>query len=302
MMDDSKTRNVIMKTIMVRALYFILFFLFSLIWSCTSNPFGSDNNISNNTVIGNVELNDGLSPKNVFAWFKVFDISARTDEEGHFELTLPPSGSQAAGGLNGIYSLYFYMANYQLDSVQIVITNGNIQASSTGVKNNGELVQTVQLAKLLDIKISFSSSSLVENQVDPIIINFTVEAKIDEVDVTADFSQSSGKGDPQFIVGFARKINSDEEFCMGIFRENRSHGAIDFQISNNPIELLPLEIFYKPDTFTIGEYEVIPSLVIKQNLPIGLLDSLGNKVGETCKNIFNVPLRIKNNRFQVVSG
>ena len=43
----------------ILALYFVIVIFFV---SCTSNPFGSDNNISNNTVIGNVELNDGLSP------------------------------------------------------------------------------------------------------------------------------------------------------------------------------------------------------------------------------------------------
>ena len=281
----------------ILALYFVIVIFFV---SCTSNPFGSDNNISNNTVIGNVELNDGLSPKNVFAWFKVFDISTRTDEEGHFELTLPPSGSQAAGGLNGIYSLYFYMANYQLDSVQIVITNGNIQASSTGVKNNGELVEKVQLAKILSIKATSNSDSFIDTNVDTIRFTFTVQAMEDVVDVSGEFSSPLFKGDPEFMVGFVRKIDSQEDFCFGVFRENRTNRTINFRIELTATELLPLEITNKPGTYTPGQYEVIPSLVIHQDLPAGLLERLNRNITGSCEKFYNVPLTVENNRFQVL--
>ena len=270
--------------------FFVVF-----LWNCTDSSLDSDNTISKNTIRGQVELSDHLSPEDVHVWFKVFGISTRTDENGAFELTLPPAAQQGGGGSDGIFNLYFYMANYQLDSVEVVLFNGSIQASNR-VKRDGELVEIVQLAKLLDIKNSFS-----EDQEGSITIIFTVEAKIGVVNISADFSNPESQGDPQYIVGFVRKIDPDQDFCLGIYRENRTHRTGDFQIENHPTELFPLEIINKSGMFTPGEYEVIPSLVIHQEIPSGLLESLGN-TADACHKFFNVPLRINNNRFQVSPG
>ncbi len=301
-MDDSKTRNGIMKTIVVRALYFNLFFLFLLIWSCTNNPIKSDNNISKNTITGNVELSDGLSPENVYAWFKVFDINTRVDEEGHFELTLPPAGSQAAGGLSGIYTLFFYMANYKLDSVRIAITNGNLQASSTGVKSSGELVEKVRLAEILSIKATSSPNFFTDTEEDTIRFTFTVQAKAGAVEVSSDFSNPGFQGGPQFLAGFVRKVSSQENFCIGTYIDTNTYRTSDFKIESIAIELLPLEIINKPCMYSPGQYEVIPSLVIHQDLPQGLLESLNRNITGSCNKFFNTPLIVENNRFQVLRG
>ena len=79
---------------------------------CTENPFDNEDKILANSIMGKVELSDQQSPDNVHVWFKAFNISTRTDENGNFELKLPTETKQSGGGLDGIYSLYFYVANY----------------------------------------------------------------------------------------------------------------------------------------------------------------------------------------------
>lgn len=275
--------------------------LILLLWNCTSNPIKTENEISKNTIRGAVVLSDFSSPRDVFVWFKVFNISTRTDENGNFELNLPPAAEQGGGGVDGIYGLYFYMANYQLDSVQVALFNGNLQASDNGIKSSGDLVNTVRLAELLDIKASFNPVSPVDIQTDTITVNFTVKSMKKTVNVSADFSNPAFQGDPQFIVGFARNVDPEQDFCMGIYREDRSHRTAYFEIENNATELYPLEIINTQGSFELGQYEVIPAIGIQQEMPTGLLESLNKSGLNVCQTFFNTPIRVENNTFQLVN-
>ena len=281
----------------------LCFFLIINLWQCTNNPFSNEEGISNNTIRGTVELSDGASPKDVHVWFEPFGISARTDENGSFELTLPPHSEQGGGGVNGIFNLYFYVANYGLTSVEVILFNGTLKFPTEVFNRKGEIADNVRLVKILSIEASLSSSSFTENREDSIEVTLTAQATVDPIEVTAAFSNPLSQGDPQFIVGFIRKANGDQNFCMSIYRENRQHRTAGFQIDKQQIELFPLVIYNKPGALSPGEYEFIPHLQVHQkNIPLGLTESLDNDAGNLCRGFFNIPLKVKNNRFRVLSG
>ncbi|MGH7453286.1 MAG: hypothetical protein ACRENG_18195, partial [bacterium] len=81
---------------------------------CTSNPFGNDKISSEKRkVSGTVGLADQANAKDIYVWLAGFNVSTYTNEQGGFEINLPPKPAQSANGaVSGIFSLYFYMANY----------------------------------------------------------------------------------------------------------------------------------------------------------------------------------------------
>ena len=267
-------------------------------WNCTESPVGEDNEIVSNTISGMVELSDNASPDSAYVWFKTFDVSARTDQDGFFELTLPPI-VQPRDGLDGIFSLYFYVANYQIDSVNIVLVNGKIQNSAGALNDKGEISEPVRLFKILDINTSIDQPIFIKtSEPDTVIFTFTVRAIGKPVWVTS--SVRSSTSGPEFMRGFVRKADSGEKFIKKVTMENLSVQSPTFQIENFPTQLERMYLIYEPGIqLPAGEYEAIPYLLIHQDMPSGLLKSIGENVEAFDPVFLRIPLKVRNNKFVV---
>ena len=104
---------------------------------CTWNPFGEEEISSGyREISGNVQLNDGSNPDGIYVWLEGFNAGTYTDGTGQFSLTLPQSGSS---GLSGVYKLYCYVANYELDYAQVVIQDGEFAYSRGDINKEGKL-------------------------------------------------------------------------------------------------------------------------------------------------------------------
>lgn len=158
-------------------LVFPFLFLSILLFSnCTDNSLFGNAEISANSIRGTVKLGNNLKPDEVFIWLEALDVNTRTDENGQFTLNLPTANKQPGGGIDGIYDLYFYVANYQLQSVKISILNGNVQLSKLSLTSEGELRQTVVLQEILNINSSISFRQESEDSVRTFLAVFTVKA------------------------------------------------------------------------------------------------------------------------------
>jgi len=280
----------------------LLFFVAGIFyWQCTENPFSFRDEISTNTIRGRVELSDHASPDNILVWLGAFDRSTRTDENGDFSLSLPSSSARPEGGIDGIYNLYFYAANYRIDSVQIPIFNGNVQYSNDIFNDRGELYQTIRLSKILDIHATIDPVSIQRGYSYNIDITFKVQAPNNKVFVKSSFSKPLFKGDPQYMVGFLKQLNDDNPIIQSVYRKDRGFRTVEFEIGFQSVELLPLGIIEEPGRLPPGTYEVIPYLVVHQaDLPEGLMRSLGENVEQFHPDFLKIPLKIKNNRFRVL--
>ncbi|MCI0698440.1 hypothetical protein L0337_41385 [candidate division KSB1 bacterium] len=108
-----------------------------VVGGCTSNPFGGDEITGGNRQIsGNLILKDKSSPESVYVWLEGFGLNAWTNNRGEFKINLPPPASQGpAGGVDGVFALYFYLANYSLQSTTVIVdlnipfrrTNGRLE-------------------------------------------------------------------------------------------------------------------------------------------------------------------------------
>ena len=270
---------------------------------CTENPFSQQSEITNNIIRGTVALDDGESPENVHVWFEPYDLGTRTDEKGCFSLLLPASGNQPGSRLSGIFDLYFYTANYLLKIVKIPIYNGVVQYSQETFNPNGELIDLVILEKILSLRASINPrifyKDIQDNQ-DTVDVSITLQAVEDSVTVTGSFSKPKFKGDPQFMTGFIKSKHKADPIIRRIIRKDRAYRTVDFSVGTDTLQLIPVGVLDEVSVLPPGEYEIVPYLRIHQeNIPPGLMESMGTDVFDFGPEFLKIPLKIDNNHFRI---
>lgn len=279
--------------------YYVLFICFGFIFlfGCTENPFSDEEKISQNAISGRVALENHPDPGNVFIWFEVLNISARADSTGRFSLHIPTPAKQPGGGIDGIYDLHFYAANYQLKTVKIAMAKGKVQYDDQALNNNGELKETVVLTEILNINTSFSQRTVSESLVDTIYATFTVYAKENPVQIKIDSSSPDYPGDPEFMTGFL--LNAKKSFVKALKREDKGHRTVTITIGSSAGALKRLPILIPRGEIPSGSYYVIPYILIEQDLPAGLIENIGQNVTKYSQDFLKIPLKLFNNKLTI---
>ncbi|MGH7597945.1 MAG: hypothetical protein ACREOI_16470, partial [bacterium] len=265
----------------------------NLIYGCTSNPFGDDKiSEEKRKISGVAQLADQSSAKGIMVWMAGFNISTLTDENGGFEINLPPKGSQGpAGGLSGIFNMYFFVANYLLDSAQVVVQNGAFLYSRGDVNKDGKLSAPRSLRRFLRISTAMLPPSVEKNFANRIGVSVTLEAIIDSATVV--FPRSVGG----FLGAvFFKRVGSDDLLIYEpVAGANTRDVVVIGKVSNSRLAVFTLQqLSLQP-----GQYEVIPYLLIRHEaLPSGLLTSLG-AVEDLSPAYLNLPLRREGGQFEV---
>ncbi|HID39175.1 MAG TPA: hypothetical protein EYP36_06645 [Calditrichaeota bacterium] len=276
-----------MKTIFLKyksrlLLFGLILFLFP---RCTENPFFNENiDITNQlTVEGRVILNDDFVPVNIYVWLERFNLSTYTDSSGYFKLELPDPHLQPGGGMNGVYSIYYYVANYRVKTSSMLLLKGQIEYGSGDVDNRGRINQTVILQKLIDIKTEITPSEIAFDNKDPLDIMITLDNKIDSVRV-ATYKRLNGQ--TSCIIIKPRGAGIDSAFILqgiGTYLQ-------DEWISNKTVWLM--RYLFSVGFFPPGEYEFIPYIIIYQdNLPQELLDSIDEELLFLSYRYLNLPIK-----------
>jgi len=152
-----------------------------------------------------------MSPDDVFVWLEGLDISTRTDPEGFFQITLPPPSSQPGGSLSGVFKLYFYVANYRLDSAYVVILNGCVEYDHGDLNEKGEISRTKCLSEFLSIRTSLNPSTIDENYEG--FIDVTVSVHTDTDTVVVEVPKMMGN---LMTAAFIKGVDSDGDFVRVI--------------------------------------------------------------------------------------
>ncbi len=247
---------------------YIFPFSILLLAGCTSNPFSKSDEIAKSprTVSGTVKLSDDSSPAGVFVWLENFDLSTTTNEQGHFDLNLPAPESQPGGGVTGIFNLYFYVVNYAFQTAKVAVRNGEFIYSQGDIGSDGNLLSTVELAKLVNIETRVSPEIFAAN----FSGSFRVEFRV------------SALSTPVVVKGYMDKNRS----LTGIILRKPGHGKGIVKIYNPFGSVLDSETIYgavktystdyqfAPCSLPEGFYEIIPFLWVEQTgLPSELLSN-----------------------------
>ncbi|MCG3121539.1 MAG: hypothetical protein ALAOOOJD_04673 [bacterium] len=261
---------------------------------CTSNPFGGDKiSAGKLTMSGTVRLADQADAKDIWIWMNGFNLSTVTKANGEFTLSLPPKSAQSGGGISGIYTVYFYMANYLLDSAQVVVQNGEFVYARGDLTRDGRLAATKSLRRFLEMSTVVSPATVRQNFIFRIGIATTLRALIDSCTVI--FPGSIG------------------DLLGAIFFRNTATGeVIVFQsvpgAVTRDIELIGRMPTDRVTAFTLGQfvlppgqYEVIPQILVRhQTLPPGLIESMGSNVEATGSSYLKIPFRRTNGKFELM--
>ena len=273
-----------------------IFFLLATAAGCTWNPF-SHGKINSGGLAdrlrGRVALTSGKSPKGVYVWLEGANIGTFSDSTGQFTLSLP-SGPQLGGfeGLSGVYRLFFFIANFKLESVKVALQNGQFVYGEQSLDEKGYLRQTVYLTQILRITTQVYPASVPSTYKHRIWIKTTVVSLQDTVKVV-----------------FPR---SDGTFLGGVFLKNLETGAVTvlesafgpdvrYEIDVGPNSQSLVRIFTLPSyPLNPGRYRAIPYLfVLQKGLPSELVQSLGDRVTELSPEYLKIPFRREGGFFQV---
>ena len=260
---------------------------------CTSNPFGDDDIGSGRRAIsGKVQLTDGSDPEEIYVWLETFNIGARTDNGGRFTLSLPPPSAQGGGGgIDGAFSLYFFVANYQLVTAQVATRGGEFIFNQGEINAKGELGSTKSLKKTLSILTQIDPNPVPSNYPYRIGVQVTLQAIIDSVTVL---------------------IPSVGGLLNAVLFRNLATGAVFVHetVIDAPLErllvgrsprsrVLQFSLSQIPG-LTTGEYEVIPYILIAHDeVPAELFTTIAPDAPSLGPNYVKIPFRREDGRFSI---
>ena len=268
---------------------------------CTENILDSQPILaSKNQITGTVKLNARKNAEGIYVWLEGLNIGQKTDENGKFKIEIPPFRLQEdQAGLTGVFNLYYYSANFNLESTKLVFRNGSLASQQDVINDNGELLKpqvVLQNLKIQTLAVPESVSSAEVAQAElrresiVVILKVTLQALLGSL--TVEFPTVV---DNLISPVMFRNVNTDEVFIL----ESRIAGLSfdDFLIlGDEPVSrflIIELQSHHLPK----GEYEIIPYLLINRSLPEGLLESLGENVEEFGPNYLKMPILCETSRF-----
>ncbi|MBR9977162.1 MAG: hypothetical protein KFH87_03655 [Bacteroidetes bacterium] len=243
--------------------------------ACTDNPLESDPTVSasKRRIEGNIRLSDRDHHEGVYVWLSGFDISTTSRSDGAFTMTLPSANAQTTpGGNSGVYRLYGFLGNYSIGSVTTAVRDGGFLFPSTEVDEHGNIREDIFLRELFSITTTMSHEHLRVDSAYTLIVQVQLHSTVPPVDIFF----------PRRIAGFEGPVllhnlrtGAVEIHSTIITGEEITDYVRIGELAYNRAMLLTLPAH----TLQIGEYEVIPYLLPRENtIPHGLLESLGKDV------------------------
>ena len=278
----------------------VIFFatIILLLSGCQSSSVGnSDLALGQRQIAGRVSLGSNLSPEGVFVWLEGFDFGARTDVNGDFQFTLPPATLQPGGGVSGAFQLYFYMANFRLDALTVIVNHGEFIYTPGVFTDSGELTQTRFLSPLLDIEVRPIPESA--QQTDAVILTTRIFLRTTFSDTVFVFMPQNVNGVLNPLIYSRQDVQQVRVF--GSTNAGFTPGDTLAITNDGPVELIRLLTGGPPD-LEVGRYEIVPFLFVLNNIvPEGLLRSLGSNLDQLGAGYLQLPFRRRTTIFEISS-
>ena len=258
---------------------------FALLGACEKSPLNGDiANPPELEIHGKIALSDAASPEGIYVWMEDTPLSTVTDRDGVFTLSLPPSASNSPVYANGVFNLYFYVANYKLISTPVTVLEGKFLYSRGEVNGSGELIRTLFMEKLLHIA----------TQVDPPVVTSAYSASISVLVTLRALRDSVDVVFPKLVGGelgaiLFRNLETGQIIADG---PEINSGISLIKRIGNEAETFSFSFDLKRGILPVGRYEIIPYFFIEQaRMPEGLLPSISQKAEELGPDFLKIPFR-----------
>jgi hypothetical protein len=282
----------------------IIFLLISF-FSCTSNPFWEDSPTIEMKITGEVLTENNQTNVPVSVWLETFDLYTTTDSVGYFSFSITNSQTPN-GSMNGPVNLYFFIHNYELDSVTAYFTNGMFSKEQTNFSEDGELLNPVEMKKILsgDVILHFNKNSIQTRDTLRVSFNLETHSAV-SIDTYKYILQEDGS---DFHSGLFFRSLTDNE-TVTIYRFNgidQSGNSVEDKLRNLTYvenESITWTYYLLSDSLNLssGDYEVLPYLLVRQDqIPNGLIEALGGDSAFTLSAYFlDLPLDILPDTLQI---
>lgn len=268
-----------------------VFLFLALVPGCTENLFFSDdeNAQDNYSITGKVLLSDGTEPDDIYIWVAVINISTWTNKNGDYTLSIPKTDEFA--GLNGEFTIYFYVANYKYTTVQVFIKNGEFVFGEKDISSDGKIKEIKTLQKLLHINTTIKPDSHSPDYSG--LFTFIIVVNAMDRPVTIVTNQTK-----EGIFGSFVLEHDDEPISEAILLNIGPLYTTADEISRTTIWETSLVIDY--DSLKLGYYCGRPYIEIRQDdLPSELINSFGYRVNEFSHNYLKIPIKQEVARIEV---
>jgi len=275
----------------MKPLFYILILIsfIAVILRCTTNPLFNDdkNTYDRHNISGTVTLQDGKIPDGIYVWMEDLNVNTHTNVSGSFSLSLP--NTPDFQGLNGAYTIFFYLGNYKYSTATAIVRNGLFEYGERNISGDGKVRDIDPLAELLSISTRVLSTQLTLNQPDSLLIEVSLN-KSTSLPVTATFYRDN----KNILTGFfIRKIGAPTDET-DIFLQ-QSYRPVTESMGNQTTlrsYLLWNGMRMNPGfaTLTEGEYEIFPYIFLEQEgLPPELIFSFGPNAKNISLDYLNIP-------------
>ena len=299
--DSKRSRAERPRRISRRAtVYWVIVTFLPILGGCTGNPFGQDEiSIGRRQISGRVVLSDGSSPKGVYVWLQGYDLTTQTDENGDFQVLLPLQPKQE--GVSGQIeqdTLYFYLANYLLETAAVMIVKGEFLYSRAAVDKDGN-AGTMEMRRFLRIITDVEPSVVQSNFSELIAVRTTLQAETNCATVgipkIPGVDRQSDEGPLGAIL--LRKLSTDEIQIVEAYPDEEGSAVV--RVCSNPF-FTTLRFDATTVQLSAGEYEVIPYLWVNpEGVPARLLEIASLPFNGLDANYLNKPMRREGGRFEV---
>ena len=245
-----------------------------LLSACTKNPFDKGEvSLNRFQITGQVALSDHIVPEGVFVWLEGYDVSTSTDENGVFVLALPPDLNQGGGiGQSGAFKIYFYVSNYAIKSVDVIIRNGEFVFGKADIDSEGIINQPVLIPKLLAVTTTVSNTHNRNIEPEralkgtPIQIQVRLEALRNNITV-----RMLSTPIHQISAFFVKTVTSDTSDIRLFQDDNAGSSYLTGMLLHTQTKIVQT-IVTLPAEYMEGDYLIFPHLIVDQNgVPADLL-------------------------------
>jgi len=261
----------------------VIILLMGLLISCTENPFFKEKIKFNErqTISGNVGLESSDDNSGIVVYLESFELFTKTDSDGNFTLIIPAAHLQPGDGLTGLYKIYFYVANYRIEFLTVLVSNGEFVFDIVDLNSQGEIKRKVVLKKLLDVSSKVTPVSINEDYDGDINVELTLNNRIDSVIVSTFIVKKKELGSV-----YLSSINQVHLIKL------RNVSLKSFVISDQTIFRMEIDWGLEKEGIGAGNYDVIPYLQIYQEgVPDKLLKYIGVNSQSFHPDFLNLPFR-----------
>ena len=282
----------------IKQKFIILFFFF---YGCTSNPFWEDPPTKKVNISGVVVAEGRISSAPLYIWIEDLDVSDYADTTGSFSIDIPSLEGEN-GNFSGSVRVFYYIHNYIAQHSDLYITDGRLTSAQTDFDDDGSLLDTIRLKKLVSLELGIEPSW---NRSAGDSITFRMELGINDRPVTifSHVNQISGQQgyEPSGVL-----FSLIEDKDVTYFDDNKIDflqrydfepwSSITWTYNIAPDDLVPFVIddYISIDEQSVapGYYRVLPFLFIQQNeVPDKLVQSIGIfEVSNISTDFLNMPL------------